>query len=114
HGCYREGAVATVSVFDRRGRRLGTVYLGRMAQAEQTTLSAQLTALVQEVLRGWDGPPPRLAYVTDGGWHPTDYYRRVLRRLEDPRRPGQRLCWERIIDFYHATLYVTQLAEALF
>ena len=114
HGCYREGAVATVSVFDRRGRRLGTVYLGRMPQAEQTTLSAQLTALVQEVLRGWDGPPPRLAYVTDGGWHPTDYYRRVLRRLEDPRRPGQRLCWERIIDFYHATLYVTQLAEALF
>jgi hypothetical protein len=27
---YKEGAVATIAVFDRRGRRLGTVYLGQM------------------------------------------------------------------------------------
>src|SRR5207302_1228620 len=30
---YKEGAVATLSVYDRRGRRLGTVYLGAMPQA---------------------------------------------------------------------------------
>jgi hypothetical protein len=113
-GAYREGAVATLSVFDRQGRRLGTVYLGRMPEEQQTTLSAQLTALLTEVLRAWDGPWPRLAYITDGGWHPTDYYRRVLRPMNDPRQPEQRLPWVRIIDFYHATLYLTQLAEALF
>jgi hypothetical protein len=111
---YREGATATVSVYDRRGKRLGTVYLGRMPEEEQPTLSAQLTALVTDVLRGWDGPPPRLAYVTDGGWHPADYFRRVLRSLEDPRRPGRRLCWERVLDYYHATEYISKLAEALF
>ena len=33
--CYREGATATVSVYDRTGRRLGTVYLGRMPEPGQ-------------------------------------------------------------------------------
>jgi hypothetical protein len=111
---YQEGSCATVSVFDRRGKRLGTVYLARMPQAGQATLSEQLTTLLVAVLAAWEGPTPRLAYITDGGWHPTDYYRRVLRKMEDPRRPGQRLSWERVLDFYHAAQYVSQLAEALF
>jgi hypothetical protein len=113
-GPYREGATATLAVFDRRGKRLGTVYLGRMPEPGQRTLSQQLTDLIVAVLAAWEGPPPRLAYVTDGGWHPTDYYAKVLRKLEDPRRPGQRLHWERVIDFYHAAGYVYQLGEALF
>jgi hypothetical protein len=111
---YHEGAVGTLSVFDRRGKRLGTVYLGRMPEAKQATLSAQLTALVTEVLGRWRGDRPRLAYVTDAGWHPTEYFEQELRRLEDPQRPGQRLLWERILDFYHACTYLTRLAEALF
>jgi hypothetical protein len=48
--CYREGATATVSVYDRRGQRLGTVYLGRMPEPGQGTLSRQLTALIEAVL----------------------------------------------------------------
>lgn len=111
---WREGATATVSVLDRRGQRLGTVYLGRMPEAGQATLSAQLTALLVAVLRRYDGPTPRLEYVTDGGHHPEAYYDEVLRRLEDPRRPGRRLVWVRVIDFYHACQYVGKLAEALF
>jgi len=111
---WREGATATVSVLDRRGQRLGTVYLGRMPEAGQATLSAQLTALLAEVLRRYDGPTPRLEYVTDGGHHPSAYYDEVLRRMEDPRRPGRRLAWVRVIDFYHACQYVGKLAEALF
>lgn len=111
---YHEGAVGTLSVYDRRGKRVGTVYLGRMPEAKQATLSAQLTALLTDVLRRWRGDRPRLAYVTDAGWHPTEYFEQELRRLENPRRPGQRLLWERILDFYHACTYVTRLAEALF
>ena len=112
--CYREGATATVSVHDRKGRRLGTVYLGRMPEPGQETLSRQLTAVIEDVLRQWNGPLPRLAYITDGGNHQTQYFRRVLKRMRHPRRPGQRLKWEWVIDYYHASEYIYKLAEALF
>ena len=112
--CYREGATATVSVHDRAGRRLGTIYLGRMPEPGQGTLSRQLTALIEAVLRGWTGPTPRLAYITDGGNHQTQYYRRVLKRMSDPHHPGRRLKWQWVIDFYHASEYISKLADALF
>jgi hypothetical protein len=112
--CYREGATATLSVYDRRGRRLGTVYLGRMPEPGQEMLSRQLTALLVAVLTQWTGPLPRLAYVTDGGYQQTRYFRRVLKRMDHPRHPGQRLKWEWVIDYYHACEYIYKLAEALF
>lgn len=112
--CYREGATATVSVFDRRGRRLGTVYLGRMPEPGQGTLSRQLTTLIADVLRGWTGPRPRLAYITDGGNHQTRYYRQVLKRMSDPHHPGRRLKWEWVIDYYHVCEYISRMAEVLF
>lgn len=110
---YKEGATATVSVYDRRGKRVGTVYLGRMPQPGQSTLSEQLTALIEGVLRRWQGALPRLAYVTDMGSHPTTYFRQVLARLCHPRT-GERLQWQRIGDYYHAASYVGKMAEALF
>ena len=111
---YKEGAVATIAVYDRRGRRLGTVYLGHMPQAYQTTLSDQLTRLLTEVLREWSGSWPRLVYVTDAGYHPTEYFENVLESMEDPRHPGRRLTWARIVDFYHACEYLAELAQVLF
>jgi hypothetical protein len=111
---YREGATATVSVYDRKSRRLGTVYLGRMPEPGQEMLSRQLTALIKDLLRQWKGPMPRLAYITDGGNHQTQYFRRVLKRMRHPRRPSQRLKWEWVIDYYHACEYISKLAEALF
>jgi hypothetical protein len=113
-GCYREGATATVSVYDRRGQRSGTIYLGRMPEPGQGTLSRQLTALLEEVLRRWSGPMPRLAYITDGGYHQTQYYRRVLKRMSDPHHRGRRLKWEWVIDYYHACEYIYKMADALF
>jgi hypothetical protein len=111
---YKEAAVATLSVYDRRGRRLGTVYLAEMPQPQQLTLSAELTALVRGVLADWQGPTPRLVYLTDAGHHQTVYFEEVLRRMEDPRRPGQRLAWLWIIDYWHAAGYVSKLAAVLF
>jgi hypothetical protein len=113
-GCYREAAAATVSVYDRRGRRLGTVYLGRMPEPGQGTLSGRLTALIGAALRGWTGPSPRLAYITDGGNHQARYYRRVLSGMSDPHHPGRRLEWHWVIDYYHACEYISELSEALF
>jgi hypothetical protein len=111
---YREGATATVSVHDRRGKRLGTVYLGQMPEAGQLTLSQQLTALVKQVLTDWKGDLPRLAYITDGGFHPEDYYQNVLKKMCDPRHPGRRLEWLWVLDYYHAVGYLRRLSEALF
>ena len=111
---YREAATATVSVYDRTGRRLGTVYLGQMPEPGQGTLSGQLTRLITDVLVGWSGPPPRLAYVTDAGHHPTEYYQRVLKPMRHPSRPGERLGWEWVIDYYHASEYIHKLSQALF
>ena len=41
HKVWQEGATATVSVLDRRGKRLGTVYPGHMPESGQGTLPAQ-------------------------------------------------------------------------
>lgn len=112
--CYREGATATLSVYDRRGRRLGTVYLGHMPESGQNTLSDQLTALIEDVLAKWDGLLPRLAYVTDAGHHPTEYFDNVLNSIRNPRRPDEYLAWEWVVDYYHACQYISKLAEALF
>jgi hypothetical protein len=111
---YKEGAAATVSVFNRWGKRLGTVYLGQMPEAGQGTLSAELTRLLGDVLSAWEGSPLRLVYVTDAGFHPSEYFQQVLSRLPDPRQPGKCYEWEWVVDYYHACQYLSQLGEALF
>jgi hypothetical protein len=110
---HREGSTATVSVLDRHGRKLGTMFLGQMPEPGQETLSQQLTALIRDVLNAWHGPLPRLQYVTDGGHHPTDYCERVVLNMLHPRT-GAHLPWEWILDYYHACQYITDMAEALF
>jgi hypothetical protein len=48
-----------------------------MPESGQGMLSAQLTALLMKVLAGWQArgqAAPRLAYVTDCGNHPKEYY----------------------------------------
>jgi hypothetical protein len=114
HKVWQEGATATVSVLDRRGKRLGTVYLGQMPEPGQGTLTKQLNALLHDILRQVDSQGLRLVYVTDDGYHPSDYYHSVLQKMADPRRPWRYLEWIRIIDYYHACQYVQQLADSLF
>jgi hypothetical protein len=113
-GCLFEVAsTATVSVLDRRGKRLGTVYLAFVPESGQPRMGASLTSLLAAVLMAWTGALPRLAYVTDAGENETQYYRRVLRPMVHPRT-GERLSWQRVVDFYHAMERVWALAAALF
>lgn len=114
HGVWQEGATATVSVLDRRGKRVGTVYLGHMPEPGQGTLTDQLSALLKAIVSRVDSQGLRLVYVTDEGYHPSDYYHRFLKKMIDPRRPWRRLEWKRIVDFYHACQYLQKLAEAIF
>jgi hypothetical protein len=112
-GGFEEASTATLSVYDRRRRRLGTIYLGQMPEAKQVTLSSALTVLLKATLTAWQGPLPRLAYVTDKGSAPDDYYRHVLKKMKHPR-DGQPLIWQWVLDFYHVCSYIGQMAEALF
>jgi hypothetical protein len=114
HGEWKEGATATVSVMDRRGKRVGTVYLGQMPESGQTTLTTQLTALIQDILQQVDAQGLRLVYGSDDGYHPSDYYHNVLQKMRDPQRPWCPLMWIRIVDYSHACLYIQQLADAVF
>jgi hypothetical protein len=110
---FEVASTGTLSVYDRRRHRLGTVYLAQTPEPGQGTMSTQLTALVQEVLRRWPGPVPRLTYVTDAGDNETTYYQKVLRRLRHPVT-GQRLHWFWVVDYYHASERLWTMAEALF
>jgi len=113
-GTYKEGATATVSVLNRSGQRLGTIYLGQMPESGQGTLSDELTRLLRDVLAQWHGATPRLVYITDAGFHPRDYFEKVLSRMLNPRDPEHFLQWEWTVDYYHACCYISKVAEAIF
>jgi hypothetical protein len=110
---FEVASAGTVSVLDRRGQRLGTVYLAYLPESKQGTMSTQLTRLVTEVLQRWERPLPRLCYVTDAGDNETTYYQSVLRRMRHPRT-GERLEWVRVVDYYHASERLWTMAESLF
>jgi hypothetical protein len=110
---YEVATTGTISVYDRRHRRLGTVYLAYTPEPGQGTMSRQLTELLREVLRRWPGPVPRLSYVTDAGDNETTYYKSVLRRMRHPVT-GQRLEWFWVVDYYHASERLWTMADALF
>jgi hypothetical protein len=106
-------STATLTVYDRNRQRLGTVYLAHAPELGQQTMTDELTALLDEVFRQWQGPLPRLTYVTDAGDTETSFYRRVLKKLRHPLT-GKRLEWLWIVDYYHASQRLTTMAEALF
>ena len=110
---FEHATVGTVTVYDRAGKRLGTVYLAFAPELGQAQMTARLTALLREVLQRWEGPLPRLSYVTDAGKNETQYYQRVLRNMKHPRT-GEKLSWIRIVDYYHAAQRIWTMAEALF
>lgn len=110
---FEVATTGTVTVLDRRGRRLGTVYLAYTPEFGQKTMSTALTRLLEDVLKGWQGPLPRLCYVTDAGDNETTYYDKVLRRMKHPSS-GATLEWIRVVDYYHASERIWTMAELLF
>jgi hypothetical protein len=113
HSFYEVATAATISVFDRAGKRLTTVYLAHIPEAHQTTMSHMLTSLLTDVLKGWQGPLPTLAYVADSGGNECSYFQDVLRRMFHPRT-GRPLQWQRVVDYYHVAERVWSMASSLF
>ncbi len=110
---FEVATTGTVSVLDRRGRRLGTVYLAYTPESQQTTMSRELTRLLNAALERWQGSLPRLCYVTDAGDTETAYYDKVLSRMKHPGT-GEKLEWIRVVDYYHASERIWTLADLLF
>lgn len=104
---------ATVTVFDRSGKRKLTVYLAHIPELGQASMSRMLTELLRDVLQQWEGPSPTLAYIADSGGNESGYFEEVLRRMDHPRT-GARLAWQRVVDYYHVAERVWTTAEALF
>ncbi|MEK6238192.1 MAG: hypothetical protein N2C14_26050 [Planctomycetales bacterium] len=113
HRCFEIATAATVSVYDRAGKRLATVYLAWPPELGQATMDRMLTDLLTEVLTRWQGPLPQLAYVADCGSNESGYYQQTLRRMIHPRTDKQ-LDWVRVADFYHVAERVWTMAGALF
>lgn len=113
HSFFEVASTATLTVYDRNRQRLGSVYLAYAPELGQQSMTDELTALLDEVFRQWEGPLPRLVYVTDAGDTETGFYYRVLKKLRHPLS-GKRLEWQWIVDYYHASQRLTTMAEALF
>jgi hypothetical protein len=110
---FEVACTATVTVWDRSGKRLGTVYLGYAPESLQLSMTQQLTGLILEILRRWQGPMPRLAYITDAGDNESNFYEKVLRPMKHPVT-GEQVEWERVVDFYHTMERVWTMAWILF
>lgn len=112
-GFFEVATAATVSVYDRSGKRLGTIYLAHPPELGQATMDAMITQLLEELFSRFQGPLPKLGYVTDSGSNEIDYFHRVLRKMKH-RSTGKLLHWTRVADFYHVSERVWAMAGALF
>ncbi len=113
HRFFEVATAGTVSVYDRAGRRLTTVYLAWPPELGQATMDRLLTELLQALFHRWEGPLPRLAYVTDSGSNENGYDKQILRRMVHPRT-GKPLFWQRVVDYYHVSERIWAMATALF
>ena len=63
------------------GKKLGTVYLGRVPETNQLTLSNQLTDLLKATIRRCGDHVPEIVYVSDAGKVETAYWRNTLSKF---------------------------------
>lgn len=110
---FEVATAGTISVYDRKGKRLTTVYLACVPELGQATMTQTLTSLLGQVLGAWSGPLPTLAYVTDSGDQESRYFDEVLRNMRHPRTQAL-LSWQRVVDFYHVAERIWTIAWSLF
>jgi hypothetical protein len=114
HGAWTEGATATVSVLDRRGKRLQTVSLGQMPASGQTTLRTPSTARLQDILSPVDSASRRWVSRSEDGYHPSDYSHNPVQKMHAPKRSGRPLKGIRLVDSSPVCRYSKPLAKAGF
>lgn len=95
---YREAMVGTVSLYDRHGERLHTIYIGASPEYGKATFLARLDQEIRTVQARY--PNATSVGVADGA---ADNWR-FLEPYTD----------QQILDFYHATGYLAKAAQAAF
>jgi hypothetical protein len=110
---WKESGCATLSIFDRQGRRLGTIYLGEAPCKDQMFLTTRLDRILEAYFKQLAGKVPVLRYVTDAGALPQSYFKKTLAKMKHPVT-GKVLSWSWGVDFFHACEYVTKLSDGLF
>jgi hypothetical protein len=106
---FEMASVACVSVI-AGGDKLGTVYLGRVPETNQKTLSSELTELLKATIRRCGDCVPEIVYVSDAGKVETAYWRNSLSKFFVD---GRRIKITRVVDYYHAAERLTTIADAL-
>jgi len=108
-GNFEMASVATLSVY-ADGKRTGTVYLSAAPEENQLSLSRNFTSLLTAIIQSRGSKLSRIVYVSDAGKIETAYWKNVLRCLFVD---GQRIKIHRVVDYYHASLRLTTIADAL-
>ena len=83
---YEVASCGTITVYAGK-RCIGTVYLGYAPEPGQPTMTEELLALIDEILRQWhavDERLPQLCYITDCGEHEESFYTSRLCRMRHP------------------------------
>ncbi len=97
---YKEAMCGTIALYDKRGERLSTEYLGAMPEAGKADFTKRFTSRVAKVLALY--PKALHVVLSDGAlWN---------WQLIKEHYPGA--IW--ILDFWHAAQHLSQAAEAIF
>jgi hypothetical protein len=97
---YKEAMCGTIAVYDAKGTRLHTEYLGSMPEAGKTTFAARVTTRVAQVLARY--PTARHVCLGDGAKWNWDFF-----AAHYPGALG-------VLDFYHAATHLHTAAELIF
>ena len=97
-GQWREAMTGSISLYDRAGERQHTIYVGAAPEHGKTRFHERMAREIAHVRQLY--PEARYVGIADGAQSNWDF----LAPHVD----------EQILDFYHATEYVTRVADALF
>jgi hypothetical protein len=97
---YKEAMCGTIALYDKRGERLSTEYLGAMPEAGKADFTKRLTSRVTQVLARY--PKALHVVLSDGAiWN----WELIKERYPEA-------IW--ILDFWHAAQHLSQAADAIF
>jgi hypothetical protein len=104
---WHEASVGTIAYFDASGRRLRTIYLGRMPEPNKATLVGELNAEVDAMLS--DRPSLNLVFASDGAQQHWAVLDAMAERVATTCT-GDRM---KLADAFHVAEYVQQAAIAI-